>query len=150
MNFLRISIAILAVWRITHLLQKEDGPFDFIAHCRNLLRRTSLAGLADCFYCLSLWLAAPVALILGSTWADRLILWPALSGAAIYINRLVESFPSPPSYHEEPIQEEKSQCFAAEMEGSMQPGIARFTPVQSEYTILSCGPPYFGTQAERG
>ena len=150
MNFLRISIAILAVWRFTHLLQKEDGPFDFIAHSRDLLRRTWLVGLADCFYCLSLWLAAPVALALGSTWPDRLILWPALSGAAIFINRLVESFPSPPSYHEDPIQEEKSQCFAAEMEGSMHPGIARFTPVQSEYTILSCGPLYSVTQAERG
>ena len=150
MNFLRISIAILAVWRITHLLQHEDGPFESIAHCRNWLRRASLAGLADCFYCLSLWLAAPAALGLGSTWQDRLILWPALSGAAIFINCLVESFPSLPSYREEPIREEGSQCSVAVMPESIPPGIARFTPVQFEYTILSCGPRYSGTQAERG
>jgi hypothetical protein len=150
MDILRISVAVLAVWRITHLLQTEDGPFEILARSRSWLRRASLTGLADCFYCLSLWLAAPVALYLGSFWLDRLILWPALSGAAIFLNRFAESIPLPASYYEEPIREEKSQCFVAEMPENTQPGILRLTPAPSEYTILSSGQLYSGTRAQRG
>lgn len=148
MDFLRISVAVFAIWRVTHLLQQEDGPFESIARCRNWLRRVSLAGLADCFYCLSLWLAAPAALSLGLSWRDKLILWPALSGAAIFLNRFAESFPEAPSYYEEPIREEISQCNVAEMPESLQPGMSNLIPAPSEYINPSCVPLYSGTQAE--
>ncbi len=150
MDLLRIAIAVLAVWRVTHLLQAEDGPFDVIAHWRNGLRRLSLAGLADCFYCLSIWLAAPAAYLLGSLWMDRLLLWPALSGAAIFLNHFAESSQQVPSYYEEPNREEKAQCFVAEMpEGSRWEAL-KPTPAPSEFTILSCAPRYSGTQAQQG
>lgn len=150
MDLLRISIAALAVWRVTHLLQTEDGPLEVLARVRRGLRKASLAGLADCFYCLSLWLAAPISLYLGSSWMDRLVLWPALSGAAIFLNRFAESMPVVPSYYEEPIREENSQCSVAEIPENLQPGILRHTPAPSEYTILSSVPLYSGTQAQRG
>lgn len=88
MDFYRLIIGILVAWRITHLLFAEDGPWDVIIR----LRRQAGAGfwgtLLDCFYCLSLWVAAPLALLLGSGWTGRLLLWPALSAGAILIERL--------------------------------------------------------------
>ena len=116
MTALRITIAALAVWRLTHLLQAEDGPLRMFARCRYWLRRMSLSGATDCFYCLSLWVAAPFAMILGSVWEEKLTLWLALSGAAILANRLIEKEPEGAWFYEEPIREEKSTCPVAEME----------------------------------
>ena len=65
MTTLRIVLAMLAVWRVTHLLHAEDGPLKIFARCRNWLRRMSLSGATDCFYCLSLWVSAPFAMMLG-------------------------------------------------------------------------------------
>lgn len=88
MDFYRLVIGVLVVWRITHLLVAEDGPWDIVI----LLRRQAGAGfwgkLLDCFNCLSLWVAAPLALLLGGGWAGRLLLWPALSSGAILLERL--------------------------------------------------------------
>jgi hypothetical protein len=47
-----------------------------------------LAELLACFYCLSLWIAAPLAAFLGSDWRDRLLLWPAISAGAVLLERL--------------------------------------------------------------
>ncbi len=116
MTALRITIAALAVWRLTHLLHAEDGPLEVFARCRNWLRLLSLSGATDCFYCLSLWVAAPFAMALGSRWEERLTLWLALSGAAILANRLTEEEPDGAWFYEEPIEKEKSPCPAAEME----------------------------------
>ena len=88
MEFYRLVVGVLVVWRITHLLFAEDGPWDVVIR----LRRQAGAGfwgkLLDCFYCLSLWMAAPLALLLGGGWTERLLLWPALSAGAIVIERL--------------------------------------------------------------
>lgn len=80
-------LAALGVWRITHLLNAEDGPWDLLARLREGLGDGFWGSLLDCFYCLSLWIAAPFAL-LGDGWRERLLLWPALSGAAILLERL--------------------------------------------------------------
>ncbi len=116
MTTLRMILATLAVWRLTHLLHAEDGPLRLFARCRNWLRRMSLSGATDCFYCLSLWVSAPFAMMLGSRWEDRLILWLALSGGAILADRLTEEKPDGAWFHEEPIPEEKLICPVAEME----------------------------------
>jgi hypothetical protein len=41
--------------------------------------------LLDCFFCLSLWIAVPFALLLGTGWITRIVTWLALSGAASII-----------------------------------------------------------------
>ena len=86
----------LATWRFTHLLYAEDGPFDVFARMRR-----SGARLFECFYCLSVWIALPLALWLGAEWRERALLWPALSAAAILIERLTTPAPPPASYHED-------------------------------------------------
>ena len=83
-----LFIGALTVWRITHLLQAEDGPWDLVVRLRRQAGDGLLGRAMDCFYCLSLWVALPCALALGSDWMDRLWLWPALSGAAILLERI--------------------------------------------------------------
>jgi hypothetical protein len=87
MAFYRLILGALAVWRITHLLNAEDGPGDLLAKLRRLAGNGFFGRLLDCFLCLSVWVAAPLAWILGDGWVDRLLLWPALSGCAILLER---------------------------------------------------------------
>ena len=102
MGFYSLTVGALAVWRITHLLHAEDGPWNLIFRLRRAVGNGFWGGLLDCFYCLSIWVAAPIALWAGSDWPDRALLWPALSGAAILLER-VTSRPDPPAaaYFEE-------------------------------------------------
>ena len=56
---------------------------------------TSLAGeLMDCFYCLSIWVAAPVTLTVTRRPREALGTWLALSGAACLLERATEK-PTP-------------------------------------------------------
>src|SRR5262245_8529939 len=90
MAFYWLTLGVLAVWRLTHLLNAEDGPWDTMVRFRLWLGTGFWGSLLDCFYCLSLWLALPFALAIGAGWWERLLLWPALSGGAILLQRLTE------------------------------------------------------------
>jgi hypothetical protein len=87
-NGLLVGLGILAVWRLTHLLWGEDGPWDLFVRLRRGVGDGFWGSLLDCFFCLSLWVAAPFALLLGDGWGERLLLWPALSAGAILLQRL--------------------------------------------------------------
>jgi len=86
-GFYWFVLGILAVWRITHLLGAEDGPWNALAKLRELAGEGFLGKLLDCFYCLSLWVAAPFACWLAQSWQHGLLLWLALSAAAILLER---------------------------------------------------------------
>ena len=95
MNFYDLILGILGVWRITHLLQAEDGPWDLVVQLRRALGNRFWGRLLDCFYCLSLWIAAPFAWFLGTDAKHRLLLWPAVSAGAILLERATQ--PTPPA-----------------------------------------------------
>jgi hypothetical protein len=82
-----LLVGATAVWRVTHLLHAEDGPWGVLARLRRLAGDSVWGEALDCFYCLSIWTALPFALCLGSTWKAKVLLWPALSGAAILLDR---------------------------------------------------------------
>ena len=84
-------LSVLCVWRVTHLLHAEDGPWDLLFRFRRAAGNGFAGKLLDCFYCLSLWVAAPLALLVAETRMERLLWWPALSAGAI----LLERFTSP-------------------------------------------------------
>ncbi len=85
--WLHFVLAVLASWRITHLLVAEDGPADFIVRLRRRLGRSFAGRLMDCFYCLSLWVAAPFAFFVSLRPMELLVTWLALSGAACLLER---------------------------------------------------------------
>jgi len=91
----------LAVWRITHLLAKEDGPFDAVV----LLRKKAGSGfwgkLMDCFYCLSIWISLPFGIGLGAVWWEQLLYWFAISGAACLLENITDKNAEPFFYKED-------------------------------------------------
>ena len=90
MSALSFAVAVLAVWRVTHLFQAEDGPFDLIFRFRRKLGDSQAGHFLDCFYCLSLWVALPPAIWLASSVVEGILYWPALSGGAILLQRFSE------------------------------------------------------------
>ena len=88
MHVFWLIVGILGVWRITHLLHAEDGPWDVVVGLRRRAGGGFWGRLLDCFYCLSLWVASPFAWSLGDDARMMLLLWPALSGAAILLERI--------------------------------------------------------------
>ncbi|MBI2090340.1 MAG: hypothetical protein HYT78_16640 [Deltaproteobacteria bacterium] len=102
MSFYWLVLGILCVWRITHLLQAEDGPWELLVRWRRRVGTGFWGSLLDCFYCLSLWIAAPFAYLLGGEWTERLLLWPALSAGAILVERLTDhEHDAPPAVYME-------------------------------------------------
>lgn len=83
--WLRFLLAVLAVWRVTHLLHVEHGPWGVIARGRAAAGRLGLGEVFRCFYCLSLWTAAPAAFLIASSWPVRGVAWLALSAGAILV-----------------------------------------------------------------
>jgi len=120
MKAYELALATLCVWRITHLLQAEDGPWDLLVRLRRAAGEGFAGKLLDCFYCLSLWISAPFAGGCGETWRERLLLWPALSAAAIFLERLTaQRDGSPPAIFLEDRLENKevASCPAADSNG---------------------------------
>ena len=87
MNLLHLALSVLAVWRITHLLSKEDGPFDIIFLVRKKAGTGFWGSLLDCFYCCSVWVALPFGCWIGIGWQEKLLCWAALSGAACLLEQ---------------------------------------------------------------
>ena len=83
----RFILAVLATWRLTHLLAYEDGPWDVLQKFRMSLGQGIFRKLIGCFYCLSLWIALPLAFFVGGSWSEIAVSWAAISGAAILLER---------------------------------------------------------------
>jgi hypothetical protein len=113
-----LALGILAVWRVTHLLNAEDGPGDIFVRIRRLAGSGVWGGLLDCFYCLSLWIAIPFAVLLSKHWLERVLLWLAFSAGAILLERATLRAPWPhyseePEVHGELLREKKRESDTA-------------------------------------
>ncbi|MDO8636358.1 MAG: DUF1360 domain-containing protein [Dehalococcoidia bacterium] len=106
MPFYWLLLGILGVWRVVHLLYAEDGPWDLFVRLRQLAGESFWGKLLDCFYCLSIWIAVPFALLLGDDWKQRLLLWPAISAGAILLERVTNRARQVPPA---PFQEDKEE-----------------------------------------
>lgn len=110
---LKFVLAVLATWRVTHLLAHEDGPADLIVKFRALLGHSLAGQLMDCFYCLSLWIAAPAALFVSLKPLEWLMSWLALSGGACLLDRMVKD-PVVLQPMEQPAGEENNDVLRTE------------------------------------
>jgi hypothetical protein len=94
----RLLLAVLATWRVTHLVAREDGPGDLLVQLRRRAGHGVLGGLMDCFYCASAWVAVPFTVVViglpREPWlawvVDLGVTWLALSGAACLLDRATE------------------------------------------------------------
>lgn len=87
-SWFAFTIALLATWRVSHLLVAEDGPADVIVRLRRYLANSFFGRLMDCFGCVSLWVALPLALFVTSRPPEIVVVWLALSGGAMLLEGL--------------------------------------------------------------
>lgn len=127
MGIYGLLLGILGVWRVTHLLNAEDGPFDVLVHLRQAAGQGPWARLLDCFYCLSLWVAAPFAYIIGGSWRERLLLWLALSGGAALLHGVIS-------------KSDGGQSATYWEGGEVQDGMLREEPEQSQGCVKTSEP----------
>jgi hypothetical protein len=88
MELYTLLLGLFGVWRISHLLSEESGPEHVFTRLRRLCGNGFWGQLFGCFYCISVWVAALFAVLLVHGWKERALLWPALSGGAILLERL--------------------------------------------------------------
>ena len=105
MDVFRFIIVSLVVWRITHLLSKEDGPFDIIYRLRKAAGAGFFGSLLDCFYCVSIWIALPFGIYFAGNWLDKFLYWLAFSGIACLMEQATTGSkikpPDKPDYTED-------------------------------------------------
>jgi hypothetical protein len=87
----RFVLSVLATWRVSHLLAYEDGPADLVLRLRAWAGGGFLGRMLDCFFCLSLWVAAAFAFVLAREPLAWVVAWLALSGAACLLTRATDS-----------------------------------------------------------
>jgi hypothetical protein len=102
--WIRFILAVLATWRISHLLASEDGPWEILARLRQWLGNGGVGRLMDCFGCVSIWVAAPIGFFLFRRLPELFFGWLALSGAACLLERM----------HPEPLVVESISTIANE------------------------------------
>jgi Protein of unknown function (DUF1360) len=83
----RFVVGALATWRVSHLLAREDGPGDVVVRLHRRAGEGWAGDLMDCFYCLSVWTAAPVAAAVARRPREAPLTWLAPSGAACLLER---------------------------------------------------------------
>lgn len=88
MTLVFLLIIILFVWRLTHLISQEDGPFNIIFNVRKFVGDGFFGKLMDCFYCLSIWISLIPAIYFGDNLLQKIILCFAFSGGAIILEKL--------------------------------------------------------------
>jgi len=113
----RFVMAVLATWRVTHLLASEDGPADLIVRFRALLGQSTAGRLMDCFNCLSLWIAVPAALFVSNRPLEWLISWLALSGGACLLERMGQEPPLGVNPMSQPVEGEVNNVLRSETRG---------------------------------
>ncbi len=81
-NAMRFVLCALAVWRLTHLIVAEDGPWNLVVKLRAWLGDSEAGRGMDCFYCSSVWMAIPFTFVVASRVLDWFVVWLALSATA--------------------------------------------------------------------
>lgn len=97
MKLYELLLGTLAVYRVTHLLSAEDGPWDLSARLREAAGAGFFGRLLDCAFCLSLWVAAPFAIAIGEGGRERALLWLAFSAGVVVIEKVSSRQPPAPA-----------------------------------------------------
>lgn len=81
----------LANYRLTRALAREDGPFDLFSAGRDWVGQKNWIGRGlHCVQCLSFWMALPLALLVSpADWREALLLWGAIAGGATVLHLVI-------------------------------------------------------------
>lgn len=79
-----LLILALATWRVSLMLVREKGPYQIFSRLRKF---TTLGGLLECIYCMSVWSALTFYLIWYHTELKVIVVLFAISGLAMVTHR---------------------------------------------------------------
>jgi hypothetical protein len=88
MSLQAFALYVFAVYFVAYTIARLDGPFDVMTWIRGKVdpnQRTWLGRGLNCPVCLSFWVGAVLALLIGVTWLE----WLAACGVIIPINKWV-------------------------------------------------------------
>lgn len=92
---LKIILIILGVFRISHLIVYEMGPFDIFSKLRGLIvKNIKTAWIVEgfnCVLCISFWLSAIGAFFVSFDFSDYFIRWFGIAGAVAIISLFIDS-----------------------------------------------------------
>lgn len=89
MSWLLFVLAVLATYRLSHMIAREDGPFDVFAILREKIGQGNWIGRGlHCVLCISFWLSLPAALLTGLPW---LLGWFGIAGAVMVLHLILEA-----------------------------------------------------------
>jgi len=91
----RFALAVLATWRVSHLIAREDGPADVMYRIRRSMGAGFWGQLLDCFQCVSLWVAAATTFFVATRPLMWVVSWLAISGGACLLERWSAREPAP-------------------------------------------------------
>jgi hypothetical protein len=110
----RLSVPALAIRQVARLLPDVDGLWDLTARLCGRLDASIPGRLMHCFYCMSLWIALPLAVLTSNGWLGIVVHWLALWGAACLLEK---STAKPgPEFQRVEILEGNALCVAARRE----------------------------------
>ncbi len=84
---LRFLLCSLANWRLTHLVVREEGPWNIVVRFRVWLGESMAGRAMDCFFCSSLWFAIPLAFLVSYNFVSWIVAWLAISAAACLLEQ---------------------------------------------------------------
>lgn len=91
---LRFVIAVLACYRLAQLVAIDDGPYFIFDRFRKEIGKraadgdtlwVNLAELTVCPFCLGIWFALPLAVWVGGTIIEIIIIWLAIAGGQAFL-----------------------------------------------------------------
>ncbi len=87
MSILLYIMLLLAIWRFTHLLSLEDGPFQIFEKFRKVSGKPF-----NCFYCLSMWVSAIPSIYYSTDFVDCIIYLLSFSGGSIILEKISDRY----------------------------------------------------------
>jgi hypothetical protein len=78
----------LACWRICHFIAKEDGPRYLMWDIRYNLQDLEIWNLITCIACSSVWVSAPIALLVFSD--HKFLYWLSISAVSMILEALYD------------------------------------------------------------
>lgn len=91
-----LILAILATYRIAHMVAQEDGPFDVFSRIRSIPNPESwIARGLNCVLCISFWVSLLAALLLAHQdptmqRSETLLTWLGIAGAVMVLHLWTE------------------------------------------------------------
>lgn len=90
LNFIEFLLAVFAVWRLSHLISREDGPWNTLLRLRVKLGRSGLGSGMDCFYCVSLWVSTLLAVLITASFRSFILVSLGISGITCVMQLLID------------------------------------------------------------